>query len=561
MIFTAAARGRAAAFTCGGCLFAAQDCSERGEHTVHRIRRAGIRVLAGLLCAAGLTGCAGRANSFTWRAERVPGNLDPQLAAESPEIIAVTHLFSGLYRLDAEGVPQLDCAESAEVSQDGLTWTFHLKDGMRYRSRRGEETDYAVTAEDFVFGLQRVFLPETGSPYAEALGGIAGSEVLLAGGDPGLLGVRALDGTTLEIILRAPDEAFAQKLCLPGAMPCDQEFFESTGGAYGLGMGTTIGNGSFYLYNWTESGLFLRRAAGNGRIDSLRIVLAQDDASAPGSTDSGAGSAGQQPASQGPVELITAEKCSAALYDGPLGTGLTELPYTTTTWGLVFRCSEGPLESAQLRQALGAVAYGLTLELPEGCAPAEGLTPPDMDYGAHGTLPRLGDPVQLYREALAELGTAQITGLTVLVPEGYAQLFGQVNQEWQRQLSLFCKVQELPLAELLERLAAGDYEIALAPFTPGSSDPASLLRQFGPEGVSELRAPEFLRALEEAEALTPGSDAWASAMQTAEQTLLASCPVLPLFYQTKALLVAPGIEGVVFSPFAPAIDVTWAVRG
>lgn len=528
---------------------------------MRRIRRVWIKALAGLLCAAGLAGCAGQASSFTWRAERVPANLDPQLAAESPEIIAVTHLFSGLYRLDAEGTPQLDCAESTEVSQDGLVWTFHLKDGLRYRSRRGEDTDYTVTAEDFVFGLRRVFLPETGSPYAEALGGIAGSEELLAGGDAAALGVRALNELTLEITLRAPDEEFAQKLCLPGAMPCDEEFFESTGGAYGLGMATTIGNGSFYLYNWTESGLFLRRAASGSRIDSLRIVLAQSDATAPGSADSGASSAEEQQTAQGPVELITSEKCSAALYDGPLGTGLTELPYTTTTWGLVFRCGEGVLANTRLRQALGAVAYGLTLELPEGCAPAEGLTPPDMDYGAGRTLPALGEPVQLYRDALAELGTAQVTGLTVLVPEGYAQLFGQVNQEWQRQLSLFCNVQELPLDELLERLSAGNYEIALAPFTPENSSPASLLGQFGPEGVSGLSAPEFLQALEEAEALTPGSSEWAGAMQTAERALLADCPVLPLFYQTKALLLAPGIEGVVFSPFAPAIDVTWAVKG
>lgn len=529
---------------------------------MRRIRRVWIKVLAGLLCAAGLAGCGGGGSSFTWRAARVPANLDPQLAAESPEIIAVTHLFSGLYRLDAEGTPQLDCAESAEVSADGRVWTFRLKDGLRYAARRGEDAGYAVTADDFVFGLRRVFLPETASPYAEVLGNIAGSEELLAGGDPGRLGVRALDELTLEITLRAPDEGFAEKLCLPGAMPCDEEFFESTGGAYGLGMGTTIGNGSFYLYNWTESGLFLRRAAAGGQIGSLRIVLAQTEATAPGSAESGAGSDGQKrPAQPGPVELITGEKCDAALYDGPLGTGLTELPYTTTTWGLVFRCDEGPLANLQLRRALGAVAYGLALQLPEGCAPAEGLTPPDMDYGAGRTLPALEGPVQLYREALAGLGTAQVTGLTVLVPQGYAQLFGQVNQEWQRQLSLFCKVQELPMEELQQRLLAGDYEIALAPFAPQNSSPASLLRQFGPDGVCALDAPAFVQALNEAEDLTPGSAGWDGAMENAERILLGECPVLPLFYQTKALLVAPGIEGVVFSPFAPSIDLTWAVRG
>ncbi len=261
-----------------------------------QVLRRALLGLAGLLAAGCLAGCGGQTNSFTWRAERVPNNLDPQLAAESPEIIAVTHLFSGLYRLDAEGIPQPDCAESCTVSPDGRTWTFRLRSGMRYSSRRGEDSGYAVTAEDFVFGLRRVFLPETGSPYARALGGIRGSGEVLAGGDVSALGVRAVDELTLEITLTEPDEAFLEKLCLPGAMPCDQVFFESTGGAYGLGMDTTIGNGSFYLYNWTESGLFLRRAASDGRINSLRIVLAENTVAAP----AGSGSEEEQAAAAPP---------------------------------------------------------------------------------------------------------------------------------------------------------------------------------------------------------------------------------------------------------------------
>lgn len=527
------------------------------QRKLHVFRRA-LLGLAGLLAAGCLAGCGGRSSSFTWRAEWVPNNLDPQLAAESPEIIAVTHLFSGLYRLDAEGVPQPDCAESCTVSPDGRTWTFRLREGMRYLSRRGEDSGYAVTAEDFVFGLRRVFLPETGSPYARTLGGIRGSGDVLAGGDVSALGVRALDELTLEITLSEPDEAFLEKLCLPGAMPCDEEFFESTGGAYGLEMATTIGNGSFYLYNWTESGLFLRRAASDGQIGSLRIVLAENPVTA---VPAGSGSE-EEPAAAvpGPVQLVQDGKCDAALYEGPLGgTGLTELEYTTTVWALVFRCDADPLDNLQLRQALAAVAGGVRLELPDPCTPAAGLTPPDMDYGAGRTLPAPGDPSALYREALEGLGRAQVTGLTVLVPQGYAQLFGQVNQEWQRQLSLFCNVQELPPDELQARMAGGNYQIALVPLSPSGSDPLDLLEQLGRRGAAAYTD----EALEEAfEALRgmPAGAARQAALAEAERALLAGCPAVPLFYQTKALLVTPEVSGIVFSPFAPSLDLTWAGR-
>lgn len=521
-----------------------------------RILRRALLGLAGLLAAGCLAGCGGQSGSFTWRAERVPNNLDPQLAAESPEIIAVTHLFSGLYRLDAGGVPQPDCAESCTVSPDGRVWTFRLREGLRYAARRGEDSGYAVTAEDFVFGLRRVFLPETGSPYAQVLGGIRGSGDLLAGGDAAALGVRALDELTLEITLTEPDEGFLEKLCLPGAMPCDEEFFESTGGAYGLEMATTIGNGSFYLYNWTESGLFLRRAA-DGRIGSLRIVLAENAPTAPASGSDGE----EQPAAApGPVQLIQDGRCDAALYEGPLGeTGLTELDYTTTVWGLVFRCDADPLDNLQLRQALAAVAAGVKLELPETCLPAAGLTPPDMDYGAGNTLPALEDPNTLYREALDGLGRAQVTGLTVLVPQGYARLFGQVNQEWQRQLSLFCNVQELPPEDLRARLAAGNYQIALAPFAPDGSDPLTLLEQLGRGGAAAYTDEALEQQLAALRGM-PAGPARQAALAGAETGLLAGCPVVPLFYQTKALLVAPEVKGLVFSPFAPSIDLTWASR-
>lgn len=95
--------------------------------------------------------------------------------------------------------------------------------------------------------------------------------------------------------LSEPDENFLSKLTLPGAMPCDEDFFNSTRGTYGLSAASTLSSGSFYLYNWTASGLFLRRDPSGNRIDSLRLVQ-------------NTGASGQSAA-----QLIANEKCSAAL--------------------------------------------------------------------------------------------------------------------------------------------------------------------------------------------------------------------------------------------------------
>lgn len=77
---------------------------------------------------------------------------------------------------------------------------------------------------------------------------------------------------SLVFCLSEPDENFLSSLTLPGAMPCDEDFFNNTRGTYGLSAASTLSSGSFYLYNWTASGLFLRREPSGNRIDSLRLV-------------------------------------------------------------------------------------------------------------------------------------------------------------------------------------------------------------------------------------------------------------------------------------------------
>ena len=109
--------------------------------------------------------------------------------------------------------------------------------------------------------------------------------------------------------LSEPEENFLSKLTLPGAMPCDEDFFNSTRGTYGLSAASTLSSGSFYLYNWTSSGLFLRRAASGSQIDSLRLVE--------NTTSSG----------QSAEELINNEKCTAALDDSGTPTSLQSVSY------------------------------------------------------------------------------------------------------------------------------------------------------------------------------------------------------------------------------------------
>ena len=285
------------------------------------------RITAALLAAAfllALTGCgsSSSAPSFTWFVDTIPANLDPQVASAAPDVIACENLYSGLVRKKADGEIVPDLSESWTISSDGRTYTFQIKDGLTYKAVKGASTDHAITAEDFVFAFRRIFQPQTNSPYAVEFSALENSAAVLAGtADASTLGVSAAGPLTLVFRLSEKDDNFLAKLTLPGAMPCDEAFFESTRGTYGLTAKTTLSSGSFYLYNWTASGLFLHRDVSSPMIGSLRLVQ-------------NTGSTGKSAA-----QLIADEKCSAALDDTGEDTSLQSVDYSDTTWHC---CSTAP---------------------------------------------------------------------------------------------------------------------------------------------------------------------------------------------------------------------------
>ena len=147
------------------------------QRILHRL--AALALAAALVL--GLVGCGDASNSFTWFVEEIPSNLDPQVASAPADVIACKNLYGGLLRLSPDGQLQNDLCESWSVSADGLRYTFTLRDGLTYTAAKGEPTEYAITAEDFVYAFQRVFLPETRSPYAAEFSALENAAAILAG--------------------------------------------------------------------------------------------------------------------------------------------------------------------------------------------------------------------------------------------------------------------------------------------------------------------------------------------------------------------------------------------
>ena len=169
--------------------------------------------------------------------------LDPAIGYDWQNWSMIKSLYDGL--MDYEpGTTDLrpGLAESYEISDDGMTFTFKLREGVKFHNGR------EMTAEDVKYSLDRVTDPVTQSPGAGFFGSIAGFDAASAGGGEGLSGVTVVDPYSVQIQLSRPDATFLHVMGLNFASVVASEAVEAAGADFGK---TAMGTGAFKLSEWT----------------------------------------------------------------------------------------------------------------------------------------------------------------------------------------------------------------------------------------------------------------------------------------------------------------------
>lgn len=183
-----------------------------------------------------------------------PQSLDPQLLTGVIEGRISRALNEGLVRTDADLKPVPGLAASWEISADGLTYTFHLREARWSHGR-------PVTAHDFVRSFQRLLTPALGADFAENAYPIAGAEDFHRGriSDFSQTGVKARDDRTLELRLRHPTAYFLYYLTRTEFSPVPLDVVEKHGNAYRPGNRWTNDG------NYAGTGPFILKSARNGQ--------------------------------------------------------------------------------------------------------------------------------------------------------------------------------------------------------------------------------------------------------------------------------------------------------
>ena len=176
------------------------------------------------------------------------------------------------------------------------------------------------------------------------------------------------------------------------------------------------------------------------------------------------------------------------------------------------------------------------------------------------TLPTISEPKALYLAARQGMATSDFSGVTLLLPKsaGLTELADQINSAWQKECSLFFSVEEVEQDEFDARIAAGKYTIALAPIRAEGGSVYQMLQQFTTAGGSLTGYADTVYADRLALSAQQTGKARCALLAQCEQQLLESCTVVPLMAQQKRLLLANGVRDLVFDPFFPVLDLTWA---
>ena len=471
-----------------------------------------------------------------------PLTLDPAIARSEIPITYIVEIFSGLVSFDPEPNLTPEIAKSWEISSDGKTYTFHLRDGVKFHN--GKE----VTATDFKYSMERACDPTTGSQTAETfLGDIVGVKERLSGEVEEIRGIKVIDDHTLEITIDAPKGYFLSKLAHPVAYVVDQANVESGTHWWQNPNGT----GAFQLKEWQEDDFIIlernnlyyleppkieyvvyllwggvpMRMYETGEIDVTNVYL-------------------------GDIERVLDPA-------NPLNDELTKTPQLSVFY-IGFNSAKPPFDDARVRRAF---CYAIDkdkivrLVLKDLVNTADGILPPDMP-GYNEDIQGLAFDPERAQQLLAEseYGDAANLPSITLTSSGrlsVSNLEAALVDMWRRNLGVEVEIRLLEPEKYPYLIMQEKDELFILPWGADYPDPQNFLDVLFHSGTkdnigeySNSEADVLLEEAREERDVTARMNLY----QQAEQMIVSDAACLPIYFDVSYTLVKPYVENLPLTP-------------
>ena len=490
-------------------------------------------------------------------------SLDPQIATDGTSFEVIADYTDGLMQMDADGSAVPAMAETYDISEDGKTYTFHLRDA---KWSNGE----AVTAADFVFGWQRAVDPANASEYSYMLsdiGQVVNAAEIIAGEKPVTdLGVQAVDDKTLEVQLNVPVSYFLSLMYFPTFYPVNEAFFNTCKDTFGTSPDTVLSNGAFIMTDYQPAATAFELVknpdyydADKVSLDGLSYQVIKDSQQALMSFQTGALD----------LTLLNGEQVDQ-VKDDP--------QFTSVGAGYLWYISPNidampELANLNLRKA---ITFALDRDsitgdvLKDGSAPCYTAVPPQFATGPDGSdfsadQTKFAEDCafdadkakQFYEAAKSELGKDSFTFDMVVDADDAPQKVAQVVKE-QLETTLAGFTVNLtvePKKQRVQDMQDGNFQLGLTRWGPDYADPMTYLGMWvtgnsNNYGLwSDAEYDSIIDECTTGDLCTDPEGRWA-ALYEAEAIVLEQAVIFPLYGQCNAEMISSAVSGVEFHPVA-----------
>lgn len=481
-------------------------------------------------------------------------SLDPQVCTDGTSFEVVANMTDGLYQMDADGNPIPALAETTEVSEDGLTYTFTLRDATWSNGT-------PVTADDFVYAWQRACDPNFASEYAFMIYEVAQIKNGYAVNSGELpveeLGVKALDEKTLQVELEVPVAFFLNVLYFPTFYPVNREFCEATEGKYGTSPDTFLCNGAFLLqddYEPAATSFTLVKNpdywdADRVKLDGLSYQVIKDSQTALLAYQNG----------ELDVVNLSGEQVEQVQDDPEFQT--VEAGYL---WYVTVNLNDYDfLNNLNMREALAAAfdreAICNTI-VKDGSRPAyfpvpEGLAvgPDGKDFRETAYTYDLGTPEDAqtyYAAACEELGRDTFEIELMVEDDATAQnVASYIAEQWNKLPGVTCNLVVKTKKQRVEDIQNGDYCTCVTRWGPDYADPMTYLNMWltgnsNNYGLwSNAEYDEIIMSCISGDLAADPQARW-DALHEAEKIVMDNMVILPIYQKCNAMMVKSNVTGI-----------------
>ena len=487
-----------------------------------------------------------------------PTTFDPSVGFDAVSWNALNNLMEGLTRLGEDHLPKEATAETIDVSEDGLTYTFKIREDAKWSN--GD----SVTANDFLYGWTRMLDPNTASPAAFLGYFIEGAEAFNTGeGAIEDVGMKAVDEKTFEVKLTAPNDAFLNIITNPSFFPINEKV-ATDNPEWFTEADSFVGNGPFQLAKWEHDVkmVFEKNAeywdAETVKLDKVEWAMVNDS-----NTEYQMYQANELDVSDVPAEL------SEQLMDSDE----VSVQDQAGTYFYRFNTTMEPFTNAKIRKAFGlAVNQEQIVEFvtKNGEKPAHGFVsygfqgPDGKDFrDAVGNLVEFNaeEAKKLLEEGMAEEGyeTLPTVTLTYATSDTHQNIAVALQAQFKEALGVDVELANVESSVFASEQKELKYQLSRSSFLHDYADPVNAIESFI-TGSSMNRTgwsnAEFDKLIADAKAETDPAVRWKHLMD-AEKLLMEEAPIFPIHFYNQVALQKPGLSGIVRHPVG-YLELKWA---